>query len=177
MIKLWKCCMSDEDGSATAFVMQWRWPIKYRHRHYSQLSVTFSWLTTRKTAFSRPWNGSRATLTGNSPVTVRTQHRAFLETTVGHFVDHWPLQQWSRSAHLVKTRARRPEATTPRWMKCNIRNAPIQSALVDVVHRCAVLWLCFQVKLLMSDGSPPEVLSLLNALNALSRPDTTGLLN
>ena len=102
MIKLWKCCMSDEDGSATAFVMQWRWPIKYRHRHYSQLSVTFSWLTTRKTAFSRPWNRSRATLTGNSPVTVRTQHRAFLETTVGHFVDHWPLQQWSRSAHLVK---------------------------------------------------------------------------
>lgn len=27
---LWKCCMSDEDESATAFVMQWRWPIKYR---------------------------------------------------------------------------------------------------------------------------------------------------
>lgn len=28
--KLWKCCMSDEDESATAFVMQWRWPIKYK---------------------------------------------------------------------------------------------------------------------------------------------------
>ena len=31
-MKLWKCCMSDEDGSATAFVMQWRWPIKHKTR-------------------------------------------------------------------------------------------------------------------------------------------------
>lgn len=28
---LWeKCCMSDEDDSGPAFVMQWRWPIKYK---------------------------------------------------------------------------------------------------------------------------------------------------
>lgn len=36
--------MSDEDDSATAFIMQWRWPIKYKTllsvRRYTVISAT-----------------------------------------------------------------------------------------------------------------------------------------
>lgn len=98
--KLWKCCMSDEDESATAFVMQWRWPIK----HKTLLSVM------RYTVIQCSYNMSPA---AGKCVQNQLQH------TVGHFVwsdlitDHWSLQSCSRSALVAKTKIRRPKILRP----------------------------------------------------------------
>lgn len=89
--KLWKYCMSDDDESATAFVMQWWWPIKYKTL-FSVICYTVN--SANKYMYNWPSLAPRQ-----------------LRNTVGHFVwsRFWSLNRagdpplWPKPKHVGQT--------------------------------------------------------------------------
>lgn len=109
--KLWKYCMIDDDESATAFVMQWRWPIKHKTplsvMRYTVISATIL----QKHELGCRTNVRKATLTEQWGLTAHSTRPRQPQSTVGHFVwsDHRSLQSCSRSALVAKATTCRPK--------------------------------------------------------------------